>query len=157
MPLHLAPARPSDLFLTSTEDRDFVRAALSRPTTQQFIKFAAVGILSFAVDWALLVVLVEFVHMDFLVGTTVSFLTSVAVNYALSMRYVFDHRNDMSRKREFTIFAILSCIGLGLNDLYMFIGVSLLNIGYQAMKVIATFCVTWFNFFSRRKFLASSE
>ena len=133
-----------------------MRAALSRPTTQQFIKFAAVGILSFAVDWALLVLFVEVFHLDFLLSTTVSFLASVAVNYALSMRYVFDHRDDMSRKREFTIFAILSCIGLGLNDLYMFVGVSILNIGYQAMKVIATFCVTWYNFFSRKKFLTGS-
>ncbi|WP_289544323.1 GtrA family protein [Enorma phocaeensis] len=122
--------------------------------TQQFIKFAAVGILSFLVDWIMLVVMVELFHIDFLVSTTVSFLTSVALNYALSMRFVFEHRDDMSRKREFTIFAILSCIGLGLNDLYMFVGVTMLNVGYQAMKVIATFCVTWYNFFTRKKFLA---
>ena len=82
-------------------------------------------------------------------------LASVALNYALSMRYVFDHRDDMSRKREFTIFAILSAVGLGLNDIFMFVGVTMLNIAYQAMKVIATFCVTWYNFFSRKKFLAS--
>lgn len=122
---------------------------------QQFFKFAGVGILSFLVDWLMLIVLVETFHVDVLIGTTVSFLTSVALNYVLSMRYVFEHRDDMSRKREFTIFAILSCIGLGLNDLYMFIGVTMLNIGYQAMKVIATFCVTWYNFFTRKKFLAS--
>ena len=59
----------------------------------------------------------------------------------------------MSRKREFTIFAILSAIGLGLNDLYMFIGVGLLNMGTMAMKLISTFFVTWYNYFSRRKFL----
>ena len=134
-----------------------MRSVINKPATQQFAKFAIVGIVSFVVDWLLLIVLVEGFHMDYLLGTSISFLASVALNYALSMRFVFEHRDDMSRKREFTIFAILSCIGLGLNDLYMFIGVSLLNIGYQAMKVIATFCVTWFNFFSRRKFLASGE
>ena len=50
--------------------------------------------------------------------------------------------------------AILSAVGLGLNDLFMFVGVTMLNIAYQAMKVIATFCVTWYNFFTRKKFLA---
>ena len=109
----------------------------------QFMKFAVVGIISFAVDWALL-------------STTISFTASVILNYALSMRYVFDHRDDMSRKREFTIFAILSAVGLGLNDVFMFVGVTVLNIAYQAMKVIATFCVTWYNFFSRKKFLAGA-
>ena len=118
------------------------------------MKFAVVGIISFAVDWAALLFLVEICHVDYLVSTSVSFVISVALNYALSMRYVFDHRDDMSRKREFTIFAILSAIGLGLTDVCMFVGVTVLNIAYQAMKVIATFCVTWYNFFSRKKFLA---
>ena len=127
---------------------------LYKPSTQQFAKFAAVGIISFAVDWLLLVLLVEGLRCDYLLATTVSFLASVTLNYALSMRYVFDHRDDMSRKREFTIFAILSAVGLGLNDVFMFLGVTMLNIAYQAMKVIATFCVTWYNFFSRKKFLA---
>ena len=73
------------------------------------------------------------------------------------MKYVFDHREGMSRKREFTIFTILSVIGLGLNDLYMFVGVTFLSIGYQAMKAIATFLVTWYNYFSRRFFLEGAQ
>ena len=68
-----------------------------------------------------------------------------------------DHREGMSRKREFTIFTILSVIGLGLNDLYMFVGVTFLSIGYQAMKAIATFLVTWYNYFSRRFFLEGAR
>ena len=63
----------------------------------------------------------------------------------------------MSRKREFTIFAILSAIGLGLNDLYMFVGVAVFNIGYQFMKLVSTFLVTWYNYFSRRRFLDGSH
>ena len=71
------------------------------------------------------------------------------------MRYVFSRRDDLSRKRcSFTIFAVLSAVGLGLNDLFMFVGVAVLSIGYQACtKLISTFMVTWYNFFSRRRFL----
>lgn len=134
-----------------------MRAVLAKPQTRQFVKFAAVGLISFGIDWGLLILLVEVFHLDFLMSTTVSFLTSVVVNYILSMHYVFEHREGMSRKSEFTVFAILSIIGLGLNDLYMFVGVSLLNIGYQAMKAIATFLVTWYNYFSRRRFLEGSK
>ena len=128
---------------------------LKKPGTQQFLKFAVVGIISFAVDWLLLVFLTDACRVDYLVSTSISFLVSVALNYALSVRYVFPHRDDMSRKREFTIFAILSAIGLGLTDVFMFVGVTMLNVAYQAMKVIATFCVTWYNYFSRRKFLTA--
>ena len=128
---------------------------LKNPGTQQFLKFAVVGIISFAVDWLLLVFLTDACRVDYLVSTSISFLVSVALNYALSVRYVFPHRDDMSRKREFTIFAILSAIGLGLTDVFMFVGVTMLNVAYQSMKVIATFCVTWYNYFSRRKFLTA--
>ena len=101
--------------------------------------------------------LVEACEADLFFSTTVSFIVSVIINYVLSMRYVFDHREGMSRKREFTIFTILSVIGLGLNDLYMFVGVTFLSIGYQAMKAIATFLVTWYNYFSRRFFLEGAR
>jgi putative flippase GtrA len=133
-----------------------VRAALTQETTKQFGKFAIVGLMSLAVDYALLMFLVEVLKADLFFSTTVSFIASVIVNYVLSMKYVFDHREGMSRKREFTIFAILSAVGLGLNDLYMFVGVTMLNIGYQAMKLISTFLVTWYNFFSRKKFLSNN-
>ena len=134
-----------------------MRKLANMPTTKQFAKFAVVGFASLAVDYALLLVLVEWMHIDLLFSTTVSFIASVIVNYALSMRFVFEHKEDMSRKREFTIFAILSAIGLGLNDLYMFVGVTFLSIGYQAMKAIATFLVTWYNYFSRRFFLEGAR
>ncbi|PWM13309.1 MAG: GtrA family protein [Collinsella tanakaei] len=133
-----------------------MRAALTQETTKQFGKFAIVGLMSLAVDYALLMFLVEVLKADLFFSTTVSFIASVIVNYVLSMKYVFDHREGMSRKREFTIFAILSAVGLGLNDLYMFVGVTMLNIGYQAMKLISTFLVTWYNFFSRKKFLSNN-
>ena len=130
-----------------------MRKLINKPSTKQFAKFAFVGFASLAVEYAMLLALVELMGVDFLMGTTISFIASIIVNYALSMKFVFEHKDDMSRKREFTIFAILSAIGLGLNDLYMFVGVAVFNIGYQLMKLVSTFLVTWYNYFSRRRFL----
>lgn len=130
-----------------------MRAALAYPNTRQFLKFALVGFASLAVEYLFLGYFLQALSMDYLLATTIAFIISIVVNYILSMKYVFSHKEDMSRKREFTIFAVLSAIGLGLNDLYMFIGVSLLNVGTMAMKLISTFFVTWYNYFSRRKFL----
>lgn len=130
-----------------------MRAALAHPNTRQFLKFALVGFASLAVEYLFLGYFLQALSMDYLLATTIAFIISIVVNYILSMKYVFSHKEGMSRKREFTIFAVLSAIGLGLNDLYMFIGVSLLNVGTMAMKLISTFFVTWYNYFSRRKFL----
>lgn len=131
------------------------RVHVSRAGAKRFSRFALVGLASLAVEYALLLLFVESWHMDYMLGTTFAFTASIAVNYALSLHYVFDHREGMSRGREFTIFAALSAVGLGLNDLYMYVGVGMLNIGYQVMKLIATFFVTWYNYFSRKRFLGS--
>lgn len=130
---------------------------LQKPDAKQFTKFALVGFASLAVDYAMLIALVELFHVDFLIATSVSFIASVVVNYFLSVKFVFGRRDDMSRKREFTIFAVLSAIGLGLTDLFMFVGVAFLSIGYQLMKLISTFMVTWYNYFSRKRFLSGSH
>lgn len=122
---------------------------------REFARFALVGFVSLAVEYSVLFALVEGMRLDYLAGTTLAFIASIIVNYFLSLRFVFTHRPGMSRGREFTIFAVLSAIGLGLNDLYMFVGVTMLNIGYQLMKLIATFIVTWYNYFTRRRFLGS--
>lgn len=130
-----------------------MRAALAHPGTRQFMKFAVVGFASLAVEYLFLGYFLHTLGLNYLLATTASFAISIVVNYILSMKFVFSHKEGMSRKREFTIFAILSAIGLVLNDLYMFIGVGLLNVGTMAMKLISTFFVTWYNYFSRRKFL----
>lgn len=130
---------------------------LQKPDAKRFVKFALVGFASLAVDYAMLIALVELFHIDFLIATSISFIASVVVNYFLSVKFVFGRRDDMSRKREFTIFAVLSAIGLGLTDLFMFVGVAFLSIGYQLMKLISTFMVTWYNYFSRKRFLSGSH
>lgn len=124
---------------------------------RQFVKFALVGLLSLAVEYALLIYLLQVPYMDYLIATTVSFAVSIVVNYLLSMRYVFERKDDMSRRRELTIFAVLSAIGLGLNDIYMFVGVSLFNVSTMFMKLISTFIVTWYNYISRRLFLDAGQ
>ena len=69
------------------------------------------------------------------------------------MKFVFEHRDDMSRKREFAIFVVLSIIGLLLND-----GIVLaLNKGLlleaNIAKVAATALVMIYNFATRKIFL----
>ena len=130
-----------------------MHARVTKGATKKFGKFAIVGLISLAVEYSLLIFLIETLRMNYLLATTISFAASVTVNYLMSMHYVFVHRAGMTRRREFLIFAVLSAVGLGLNDLYMFVGVTVLNIGYQAMKLISTFIVTWYNYFSRRHFL----
>ena len=101
---------------------DGLRSALAHPNTRQFLKFAAVGLASLAVEYAFLVYLLQSLNMNYLMATTISFIISIVFNYILSMKYVFVHKEDMSRRREFVIFSVLSAIGLG-RAIWMIAGV----------------------------------
>lgn len=117
------------------------------------MKFGVVGLIAFAIDYGLMVALTELAGINYLVSATISFTVSVVFNYVASMRYVFTHKEGLSRRREFIIFVVLSVIGLGLNDLLMWIGASLWDISYLIVKIGATALVTIYNFITRKIFL----
>ena len=124
-----------------------------RRLLNQFARFAGVGIAAFFVDYGLLIILTSLVGLHYMVSATISYTVSVIFNYAMSMRLVFSHREDMSRRREFIIFVVLSTIGLLLTNAGMYIGVDMLGVDYRITKIFATAAVTMFNFCTRRAFL----
>ena len=105
------------------------------------------------IDYGLLIILTSLFGVFYMVSATISYIVSVVFNYAMSMRFVFSHRKDMSRMREFVIFVILSTIGLILTNIGMYVGVDICNVDYRITKIVATAMVTMFNFVTRRAFL----
>ena len=101
----------------------------------------------------MLALLTEAFGVNYLVSATISFTVSVVFNYVASMRYVFTHKEGMSRRREFIIFVVLSVIGLIINNACMWAGVELLHIHYLITKIGATAIVMVWNFVTRKKFL----
>ena len=126
---------------------------MAQSVKRQFAKFAGVGLVAFAIDFGLMVALTEVLKIDSLASATISFIVSVIFNYFASMHYVFEHKDDMSRRREFTIFVVLSIIGLGLTDVLMWAGTDGLELDYRLVKVAATAIVTMYNFVTRKIFL----
>ena len=57
----------------------------------QLMKFGVVGVIAFIIDYGLMVILTELLHMNYLISATLSFTVSVIFNYLASMRYVFRH------------------------------------------------------------------
>ncbi len=123
----------------------------------QIMKFGVVGALAFVIDYGLLALLTEAFGINYLVSATISFTVSVVFNYAASMRYVFRHKEGMSRRREFSVFVVLSIMGLGLNNVCMWAGVELLGVHYLVTKIGATFIVMVWNFVTRKLFLDAGE
>ncbi len=123
----------------------------------QIVKFGIVGVIAFVIDFGVMVFLTEVFEVDPVVSATISFIVSVVFNYVASMRYVFSHREGMSRRREFAIFVVLSVAGLIINDVLMWAGTAFTPIDYRIVKIIATAVVMVWNFVTRKIFLEGDE
>ena len=118
----------------------------------QLIRFGIVGVIAAIVDVGTLVVLKEWLNFEVLLASTISFCTSVAVNYLLSMSFVFKGK-EQSKLKEFIIFVVLSVGGLGLNQLILWVGVRFTDIYYLIVKIFAMVIVPAYNFITRKIFL----
>ena len=141
---------------------------------EQMLKFGVVGFVCFFIDYIIGLITLNVVmaigvfgddsfSMGSQIGSALGFTVSVIVNYILSFKFVFERKEDMNRKAEFIIFVILSVIGLGLNQLIIWVCTVPIysnivwiqklfgyNLAYTAAKVIATAIVMVYNFISRK-------
>ena len=122
----------------------------------QLIKFAIVGVIAAVVDVGVLVGLKEFLSVDVLFASAISFSVSVTVNYLLSMTFVFKSKKQ-SKLKEFVVFVLLSVGGLCLNQLILWIGVNFTSVYYLVVKFLAMIIVPVYNFVTRKMFLESKE
>lgn len=122
----------------------------------QILGFGAVGVIAFLIDYSTLMLLSQAFNVEPVLAAGVSYVLSTVFNYFASMKYVFCHKEGLSRKREFAIFVILSTIGLAINEILMMIGTILFGVSAAAVtvtKVAATAIVMVYNFITRKLFL----
>lgn len=152
----------------------------------QIMKFGVVGFICFFIDYIigmvtmniLLYVILGEQYLEVastsgpalevasMAGSALGFTVSVVINYFMSFKFVFERKEDMNRKAEFVVFVILSVIGLGLNQLVIWVCVGPIygntaflqqmldyNLAYTVAKVIATAIVMVYNFVTRKIFL----
>ena len=105
-------------------------------------------------------------HIHYIISGIFGFGISVIANYILSMKFVFEPKDDMRKDKEFVIFVILSLIGMVLNSVILYICIDLIYQSSQWLKellsdqwmnivakVIATGVVMVYNFITRKIFL----
>ena len=119
----------------------------------QIFRFGIAGGLAFVIDYAILILCREVLHLPILVSSAIAFSISVIFNYILSIIWVFDVDKEKDKKKNFIIFILLSIVGLILTEIIMYIGTDIAHIHYLIVKIIATAIVMVFNFITRKMFL----
>ena len=120
----------------------------------QLMKFGVVGIVATVIDFVVLTILTETFGVYYLTSAAIGFIVATLFNYVASMHYVFNSRFGPHEKwKELVIFILLSVVGLGLNQFFMWLFVEFFSIFYIFSKVLATVLVMAWNFVSRKIFI----
>ena len=117
----------------------------------QIFKFVIVGGIATLIDWIIYFICYHFIGIEPLIANIISFTISVIYNFWASIKYVFDVKNN--NKRNFIIFVVFALIGLGLNEIIIFLLHNKLSWNAMLVKIIATAIVMVFNFVTRKKLL----
>ncbi len=120
----------------------------SSPAALEILRFLIAGGSCFILELAVLYILTEFVGFNYLISAAVAFTLAVAINYFLCAYWVFATKNR-SITTKF-IFIATSVIGLGINQLCMWLFVEFCGIYYMLAKIFATAIVTIWNFITKR-------
>lgn len=140
----------------------------------QIIKFGIVGVIAFIIDFVITMIIYSLLNrftnlsleLSSMIGSFFGFTISVIVNYILSMKYVFVRNEELDRKKEFTIFIVLSIIGLIINEIVIYLCTKTIygNIRFirdlfnedmfvALSKMFATGIVMVYNFITRKIFI----
>lgn len=117
---------------------------------EQILRFGIVGVLAFIIDYGLMVFCTEILGIYYLWSSLISFTVSVVFNYVMSVKWVFNVDNGKTQTQNLIFFVTFSVIGLGINQLIMWVGVDQVKISYLIVKLFATAIVMVFNYVTRK-------
>ncbi len=132
----------------------------------QIIKFGIVGLFCFLIDFGITTGFTNLLGIHYLISKFLGFVVSAVVNYLLSIKFVFTQKKEMDKKKEFTVFLILSAFGLLINEIVMYLCIDGIYarsgqlqepVSHANMvalsSILATGIVMVYNFISRKLFL----
>lgn len=118
---------------------------LSSSFILKFIKFAAVGFTGLFVDYAFTYLFKEIFKVQKYISNSIGFTIAASSNYILNRVWTFESDNpDIAI--EYTEFLVISLIGLGINNLVLWLIVRKFKINFYVAKFFAICVVTLWNF-----------
>jgi putative flippase GtrA len=131
----------------------FVFKGKTNNTFLQLVRYTFVGGFAFIVDFGTLFVLTEYLKIHYLISAGIAFIIGLIINYLLSVNWVFSKRSFGNRFYEVLLFTLIGLVGLGLNELLIWLFTDIVLLYYLLSKIITAFIVYFWNFFARKYLL----
>lgn len=120
---------------------------------KRFIKYFLVGGFAAFVDISLFTTFLYYFSIGWFWAALMSFIAATAVNYILSIRHVFESGVRFKKRHEVGLVFLVSGIGLAINQLALYLGISILGINPLVAKVGSTGVVFFWNYVARSKII----
>ncbi len=115
----------------------------------ELMRYLAVSLVALAVDMAPLLLAARVMH--YLWAATIGFVLGAVVSYWLAIHWAFRHRRLAAfPKTEFAAYAAIGVVGLGVNNLVIFVGVEYFVLALWLAKAGAAAVTFVFNFGARK-------
>ena len=101
----------------------------------RLVRFGTVGVVTFAVFYSLVFVLVEFVALDILYATALSYMAAVSLNYGL--HYAFTFKSVTAHDCSIPRYLAAIVAGFALNQALMYFGVRVVGLHYLVVQFAA--------------------
>lgn len=115
------------------------------PLLGRLIKFCVVGCSGMIVDFFFTWLCKEKFKWNKYISNSIGFILAATNNYVWNRIWTFQSQN-LEVAREYISFIVISLIGLGLNNLIIYLVHEKLHFNFYLSKIIAIGCVTLWNF-----------
>ena len=120
---------------------------------RQMVRYLGVGACAAALDISLFALFAGYLAYNYLAVGALTFMLATLVNYLLSVRFVFRSGVRFARHHEVLLVFAVSVVGLVLNQLMLYVGISALRMNLLLGKVAATGAVFGWNYAARYRFV----
>lgn len=111
----------------------------------RFIRFGIVGASGMVVDFGITWLCKEKLRWNKYLSNSLGFVTAATNNYLWNRVWTFESESR-AVAREYISFVVIALIGLGLNNLIIYLLHDKLRLNFYLSKLIAIGCVTLWNF-----------
>lgn len=109
------------------------------------VKFGIVGFIGMCIDFFITWLLKEKVRLNKYVANSLGFTCAVINNFYLNLKWTFQ-AGGQNTNVYFVKFVLISVVGLGLNNMFVYIFHGRLSINFYFSKLLAVVCVFIWNF-----------
>lgn len=111
-------------------------------------RYLVVGGASAAADWAIFAAMLYGFDLHYITVGTISFILATALNYYLSVRFVFGAGSRGPRQAMLLVY-LVSIVGIAINLSVLTVGIDFLEMHPLVAKVLATGVAVFWNFLAR--------